>query len=411
MTINFSSIKPYIYKWISVMGESVAITLTNLIIAFILTSKYGLEYYGQFALYQALFLSYSTILKPLTWQAIVKFYPESNLNLLSKHSLKIELTFLSISFFITAAFSFLGVFDLSAMYMVFLCIACSIINNGTTVGINRSLGNFFKISIVVCLSSIVKLFFVFFCSFNSLNIFVVLTGVDFAFWLLFLINTQLCVLSNPDVRIISVTYQEFGRFSIWGTFHEILDLPIKHIDKLIVSFYLGSVATAILDLAKRISQVVAQIAVPLNTILYPKYTYLVSTLSLKKIVNISVKISYYLAFVSFMIFFVFLISFEQLDIILTSGLLVGQKDLVLSFLFIQLIALVFCWVHPLSIAIGSMKTIAVSIFISNIIYIFIICLFSFELALFSVVLAFFAQVSLVVCTKLYVIMKFIRRSE
>ena len=202
-----------------------------------------------------------------------------------------------------------------------------------------------------------------------------------------------------------------AEFAIWGMFHEILDLPIKHLDKLLVAWFLGNAATGILDLAKRISQVVAQIAVPLNTIVFPKYSVLVNCRNAEAIKSISMKFSSYLLIVSIFLCFTFFIFFEYFDKTLISGLLSEQKYLVFSFLFVQLIALVFCWVHPLSIAVGDMKYIAIVIMVTNVIYMLLITSLSSLIGLYSVSFAFFVQVVLVIFAKIFVIKKFIENNS
>lgn len=407
MTINFSSIKPYIYKWISVMGETVAITLSNLTIAFILTSKFGLEYYGEFALYQTLFLVYSVALKPLTWQSIVKFCPKVNLKLLCLFSLYTEIRFLMISAVVMTIILLSFEIRHSPQLMYFYAVAYIVINNGTIIGLNRSVGNFYNISILVFVSSVFKVLITLFYTADSLTIFSALIFCDFIFWLIFsfwyLVKFKVTLdLSNSDVSI-----SEFNRFAIWGMLHEVLDSPIKHIDKLVVSLFLGNISTGILDLAKRISQIVAQIAVPLNAIIFPQYSALVNCRNTEIIKIISLKFSRYLLVISVFVFCGFLLFFEYFDRILTSGLLAEQKGLVLSFLFVQLIALVFCWVHPLSIAVGNMQYIAIVILIANVIYILMIVFLSKFIGLYSVALAFLVQVTVVILAKLIIIKRFI----
>lgn len=397
---ELKNIKVHAVNFITIMGETLSTTISNLLVAFILTSKFGLSYYGELALYQAIFLSYSVLMKPVTWQAIVKFVTLTDLHRLVVLSFKLELLFIVFSM-VLALIIFPFFNNINPMLFFFLSIAYIVINNGTIIGANRAQRNYLHTSILIFISSVSKVLLCVYSEFNPLEIFLCLILCDFITWCIyaflfyFLFKNRIIRKSDDE----EVKADDFIRFSLWGTFHLILDLPVKHFDKILIAYLFGNAATGVLDLAKRLSQVVAQIFVPLNTIIYPRYVDLVANRNLKRILKLNSNVTFALVLVSVVFLLIAYTFFDIFDSWFTSGTMFEYRNLVLGFLVVQLFALILSWLHPLSLALGSMKLIASSILLSNVIYVLIIYLFSSFFELYAVLLAFAIQVSFVLILK------------
>ena len=138
MTTKCEVIKPYLLKGLSVMGGTASVSLANLVIALILTNKFGIDYYGLFVLYQSLFYTYSVLFKPITWQAIIKFSPESKMPSLLRLSISIEFAFAILGLLLCNLIIFIFKPDILGVLSVLLSLSFIFINSGTLIGYTRT---------------------------------------------------------------------------------------------------------------------------------------------------------------------------------------------------------------------------------------------------------------------------------
>jgi O-antigen/teichoic acid export membrane protein len=384
------------------MGGTASVSAANLIIAIILTNSKGIEYYGEFVFIQAIFLTYSVIFRPLTWQAIIKYAPVTTPESLINISLKIELLFSIIGAVFFNLFTYFFAEKYFGLETFILSIVFILINNGTLIGFTRAKNSYYYVSFLIVISSISKVVIAITFSDEPLFVFFYMTLTEAVLWFLFLFYKYFQLNKIDDNRIYSSFNKvDFYKFSLWAMLHEILDLPVRHLDKIIVGGFLGNSAVGVLDLVKRISQVVAQFSVPLNAIVFPKYSYLINEKDFYAVKRISYLITAFLSLCSLFIVFVFYMIFDEVNEKLFSNQLLGYELIALGYLSIQLVAVVFVWVHPLSLIIMNMKSIAKIILIANSIYLLTLFLTLDYLGIYAALLAFGIQVFFVINAKLF----------
>lgn len=410
MTKTYEVIKPYLLKGLSVMGGTASVSLANLVIALILTNKFGMDYYGLFVLYQSVFYTYSVLFKPITWQSIIKFSPESKIHNLLRLSISIELVFAFFGLFLCNLIIFIVKPELFGVLSVLLSFSFIFINSGTLIGYTRAISSYYYVSALMLTASIVKVTLALTMNVSEYQLFSAITISEAFIWVLFLIfklkEDRGGILKGSDND--SELSSRFYRYSLWGMLHEAMDLPIKYLDKIIVNAFLGNAATGILDLAKRISQIVSQFAVPINAIIFPKYAVWVNDKNFVKIKDVALKLTSAMVFISIFMFFIFYSLFESFDYLLFQNKLSDHKELIFGFFVVQLVAMTFVWLHPLTLTLVSMKTIAKLILFANVIYLGLLFFFVSSLGMYAALLAFGSQVLIVILVKAYLVKRLLQ---
>lgn len=387
------------------MGGTASVSLANLVIALILTNKFGIDYYGLFVLYQSLFYTYSVLFKPITWQSIIKFSPESKMPNLLRLSINIEIAFAIFGFLLCNLIIFIFKPDIFGILSVLLSFSFIFINSGTLIGYTRAISSYYYVSLLMFIASIVKVTLALTLDVSEYQLFSAITISEAFIWALFLIfklrenKFQILKETNTNSELSS----NFYKYSLWGMLHEAMDLPIKYLDKIIINAFLGNAATGILDLAKRISQIVSQFAVPINAIIFPKYSAWVNDRNFVKIKDVAWKLTSAMVVISIIMLVLFYFVFEKFDYLLFSNKLSNHKELIFGFFAVQLIAMTFVWLHPLALILVSMKSIAKLILFANAIYLSLLFFFVSSVGMYAALIAFGAQVLIVILVKAYLV--------
>lgn len=398
---------------IYVATGNLAVAAANLAVASIVTTKSGLQVYGEYILYQTVFLTWCLVSRPTTWQAIIKFSPTQPLSQLVRLSLKLEIRYwctsstLLIATYFTLSedqFSAYG-YDLILLTVILGSLA---INNGTLLGYARAQDRFRSITLIQITSSISKTIAVTFFNNDALTLFLLLVAIDFFIWLtailinLFRTTSLISILTRLRNEPEAPT-SDFSRFSAWGTVHAILDLPVTQLDKLLVSALLGKEAAGAIDIVKKMSQIIGQIANPIYLTVLPWFSREVAAGRSGSIVKSCIKLTSALFAFGVAFMCTLYLIYEPFNTTFFSGELGQHKSVILFYTAVQSLALCFIWIHPLTIAHGKMKTITAALIISNSTYLLIIYLYTETLALHSVPLAFLVQATFIIALKLYVL--------
>lgn len=399
-----NKILPNLPNVLSVMGGSISTSLANLLVSVLIIQREGIEFYGKFILVLSAYYIFYTLTKPLTHLAIIKNYPSCNSKSL------IKLSFLTEFICWLISLPFLIIFLLASgndiLTWLFISLSVIVINNGTLLGITRSLGQFINVSLVIFISSLSKVFIAYYFDSSPENLAIMMIAFEMFLWIAFLLLSRRVFLPQ-NINFPNVSTKGFIEFSLWASFHEILDLPVKYLDRLIIGKILGPVSVAAFDIARKISQVVAHINVPLTTVIFPYFSKLINNEK-----NIEIKFMTNFSIVTFIFLSILLIPFFTTFYELINHEMFGSKiseynDITLSFILIQILALSFFWVHPLSLNCVSMKKISLILIFSNLIYLLSLVIICYFIGLDFIYLSFTIQVILVIFLKFYLINHYI----
>lgn len=400
--------KAFIQKAIVVLGGNVAVVASTFIVAAIIVSTKSVEAFGLYSVLLAIYMIAGAF-KPLTWQAFVKYYPKSIPGQLLKKSSLVDVygflfSFVASSMILIFEYAGLWIFELSATVVSVLVFVSSFNNLGTVLGYLRSTNRFTHIAFIQGILSISKIgisYLVFIQGYYDLDVegfIVICCLIDSVVWVFALI---VILVSETKARDpLGENLVGFEKFSYQGTATALVDVPVAHLDYLIVSSILGLEAAGVFGLIKRISKVFGQVADPIYQVLFPEFSKCVAVGSLQQIRYMVWKVSLYVLLVCAIGVSGFALSYDLIDVMLFSGELRDYKSIVLFYMLAQVLAICFVWVHPLLISFGNLYLNFKITLVANLMYLIGILMALKWIGFSGVVLAIFIQYSISVGFKL-----------
>ncbi|MCG9563279.1 hypothetical protein L1D28_16965 [Vibrio chagasii] len=409
-----------------ISGNAVAsiggVFLTTLVI-----NIFGLEMLGNLAIAQAAVFTAYGLFNLHTWQALIKFggsfYESSRWDTFNQYvNYSRFLDFISgvLSFFILnlviwTLYKYEIVPSLLMEIVVTLSFYLLFNLNNSSIGVIRLFGLYKNIAIQANLSVALKLTFCFFVfslelSFKWLVFFILISDV-FANIYIYVCSRKSITnrykrsrTKNIENSKVSIEYRKFFKFCMWLNVGGIIDLPLKQLDVVILSFFLSSHVIGVFKFTKQISKIVSQIADPVYQIFYPIFTREVdsSSLGFRKVLNISFGIFFVGMSALLSVYFFYdwaVVNFFSKD-------LVDFKYVIISYLFSNVLIVSSICIHPMFIAKGFVKYNAFINLASNSVYLAIIMFTSIYDSLYVAVLAFLIQGLLKIVSKMIIIYQY-----
>ena len=197
---------------------------------------------------------------------------------------------------------------------------------------------------------------------------------------------------------------EFIKYTLWGTFSDILDIPVNYFDVFILSF-LSTQLVAVLKVFKQIISILSKVTTPIYQAILPQFSELSALGKEKYGFNIVLKIQKAILLIMGPISLIIGFS-SPLWLKYIYGELYAQYWIVLLlFLAVQTLALSYTTVHPFFISIGKAKESSYIVLISNLIYIVVSILLIQKIGMMALVISYFLQSSIVIGLKILCIKK------
>lgn len=203
----------------------------------------------------------------------------------------------------------------------------------------------------------------------------------------------------------------FLKYSFWVNMKAIIDLPITHIDRLIVISFLGPSSAGIFDLMKKSGGIFSFIVKPLSQVLLPELTRLAKENKIKDALNISLlnskKMALNFVFIGSGVWAILKFSC-LLEVAGASEFRVHLNEMML-YLVAQSIGTSFVFIHVLFMAIGKIKQDVYVLFFVNLMYLFLLFLTIETIELWAVGTAFFIQSITILSFKVFYIKNLIAK--
>lgn len=402
----------FVKKIVIVLSGNLSLSISSLAIVSILVSRYSMKDYGVFVVYQSIFMALPILTRPITWHSIVKFKNEADVASLFKYSLFLETKIAIISVSIINLIYFILLFSfkssnfifLNSSLFIFITFASIFFNSGSVVGYFRSKEQYNFLAMISICSSIAKVIVCLFFEADIINVVYAVILIDLVIWFSALFYLAVVNL-NTATEISSNTKRKFLKFSLWGNTHAILDLPVSHLDRLIVSVLFSTEAAGLLNLIKRVGGIITQLSDPITQVLFPKFVDVIDNKDYKKIQETSSKLKI-LSFSMFPIVILFgTVFFDFFDSLLFNSSLSSIQFQIMTFSVMQLFLLSYTWIHPLCTSISAMKDISRITLISNTLYIVSLYVLCLNFDMWGLILSSAIQYSIVIYLKYKVIKK------
>ncbi len=397
------------------LSGGVSTAAINLVSIPILLKAFGIKGYGELAIILSTYLIVQTLTSLQPWQAFIKYWYDDGFD--KKNSLIFSLLLDVVSCAIGGIFLFVVftsnlyekyLFDIDVDVVIVFSLAM--------------LCNPFSFFIGVCRVKD-KFLFISFCEFTRavIRFFGAVTALSYN---AFFIYSFFYLLSNFVVVLMSILVMRndffktisyikdirksdindffiFGRFSLLVSIKSIVDLPVQHLDKILVSSILGNGSVAVYDIAKRINQGFGVIINVINQISYP---YIVRAIRISGLTYVTKKVYKITFFAIFLVFFIvlFLLCFNQYAYNLYNaifGLSVLNFEFNMYYTAVFLLSSCFLLIHVTFQAAGLVGKDIKILLLANSIY-FLVSLYCLEsLGLYALILAYSIQIMTVLIFK------------
>ncbi|MBY7995130.1 oligosaccharide flippase family protein [Vibrio fluvialis] len=404
----------------ALFGSSSTAVINFITIPFLLHGL-GVENYGKLSIILTTLLVVNIVLSFQPWQALIKFWfshPQEQKELLSL-TLFLDVVSCCFCFFISfivlsSDFFAKNFFDLDTNISLMFSISLLFNPFSFFIGISRLNDKFLFISFCEFLRALIRL----------IGAFIVVSHGDLFIYSIFYMLSNLLVIllcffvENSYVRKALVgitklrkdswnTIMEFISFSIFVTLKSIVDLPVQHLDKFLVSSFIGNNSVAIYDVAKRINQGFGVFINVFNQVYYPIIVRYISQgffiKTRNEITKKSLKVFLLTLFIS-----AFSFPFKDYIFILYRNIF-SLDHAAFSFSYwyslIFLLSSCFILLHVLFQSAGFVKKDVIFLLFSNLTYLYICFLGLKHYGLSIILFAYLIQVVMVLIFKLFILYK------
>jgi O-antigen/teichoic acid export membrane protein len=410
-----------------IFSKSAPLLIGNIIVALgtlisvpLLLEYYGVSNYGYFASFIVLINLINTIINLQPWQSMIQYWYSTDSDDIRSCLSKLCIVIDFFSAFIAALFflvfygymlDFLNInvfFSFKVIGAAFLYILTY--QTSFPISVFKIQSRYILQAFLDCLESLSKfaLAIYVYCSGKTVSLqdFV---SLYFCFGVFCnLLRFTLAVYYSKESLRYSLSIHDikesmpFVKYSFWVYIKSILDLPLTHLDRLIVIKFLGPSSAATLDVLKKVLGLISFSIRPLSEVLLPEMTSYVKSGNSKLALKFSIKNSVLLLISCFSVITIGFLIFGYTNILSYLGLELIMKDIKMSYFYIIIgsISMSFVFVHILFMAEGLVSKDAVNLLIANVVYLSILLLAINVLELGSIVLAMLIQSIFVITYKL-----------
>ncbi|PWI34558.1 hypothetical protein DI392_05480 [Vibrio albus] len=199
---------------------------------------------------------------------------------------------------------------------------------------------------------------------------------------------------------------ELLKYSAWVNFKAILDLPINHIDKLLISMHLGTESTAVYDLLKKGGQIFAMVAQSVSQVSFPYFSKLISEGRKKDAYSESLKIpkKVILPVVTLILLSLVLNYTDSYNSFCIKGVVV-DTDILLMYFCLMLLSNSFIFIHVLFMSMGYIKKDVAIMIVASFVYLLLLNILISVTQLSGVIFSLFVQIAIVVTCKVLILKK------
>ncbi len=378
---------------------NISVALSSLIVASLLIGKFGLAGYGEFVIFQTVLTVCLVAMRVSTWQATVR-YGEYGLPSIYRFALTLELLSAISLWGLGCVIYVIFVNEEASLSLdwLYLSLFAMFINSSSVTGYLRYSERHGLVSLIQSVSAIAKVLIAAAIEERIEVVFYIMVIVEGAIWF---VSVFILTLKDFSTKIVKFPKEGFIWFSIWSTLNGLIDLPVQQFDRLILATLMGAETVGAYNLIKRLASIVNQIGDPIYQLFFPLYSKWIKEGLISEVKRTSLIMTYTFMLLSVPVAVVGYLAFDSVNRILFSSGLSVYKNEFTAFLFVQMLALTFTWVHSAHLAFGMVRRGAVYLFVANLVYVILITILAPDYALMGVVSGLLAQYLLVVIPKIY----------
>ena len=420
--LKINIIQKYYKQGIAIFSGNTLFSICNFIQASLIVSYLGLNEFGTLVLTQSIVMTVTSITRPQTWQSYIKFTTNicDKRNKITTTSYIIDLIFGSVAILILVfiVFSFKNttiINNNSIAFIPYFLFSALLLNNGTSIGVIRSCNGFTIYSLILSVTSILRILALFIIlekipSLTNAIICIVVTEFIFSICTICFAGY---LLKKNNYKKISVSISErikYLKFSLWTNVQAILDVPVSHLDRILIGMIIDTDSVGIYQLIRRIGQFMGQLIEPINQLLLPNFVTNINKGNIQQIrteTTTMTKLVIPLCMItSISVYF----TTSYWDHFLFSDQMFVWRNELLIFMTFQSLALAFSWLDITFLALGKMKESAVISFFANTIFLILLYILGYEFGIIGIIFAIGIQYFIYNGSKLLIMRRFWRNS-
>ncbi|MEZ9191302.1 lipopolysaccharide biosynthesis protein [Vibrio sp. 10N.286.52.F8] len=410
-----------IKNFVGAFTGSASVAVINFITIPLLLTGLGINGYGELSIILTSFLVTQILTSLQPWQAFIKFWfqSESNKEKLLTFSLIADvfscLLGAIIIYFTLTSPVFSDLFFIVSNQVAFVFSLALLFNPFSFfIGICRVNDKFLFLSFCESLRSFIRL----------LGALTIINHGDLLTYSLFFMASNLLVLLFASItmrhqlllaiigmfrleRLDFLYFNRFIKFSYLVSLKSIVDLPVQHLDKFLVSSILGNSSVAIYDIAKRINQGFGVFINVVNQIYYPVLVKKIEEQGFNTSLSYVVKISVILVFFGVGMLVTSYVYMDEIYYLYKMVFDLSYSDFKFNFIYtsVFLISSCFLLIHVFFQASGFVGKDVFFLTIANIMYL-VICIFGLSAyGVEVIIIAYTLQIFLVLSFKIFILKK------
>ena len=222
----------------------------------------------------------------------------------------------------------------------------------------------------------------------------------------YIYSLYVVILNKRQLRFNSFDTLSYLKYCFWINIKILIEVPVTHLDRLLINAFLGPSSTSIFDIAKKLANMIGLVIRPLGNIFLP--------LSVKNLQKHTVRVIFYdalknsillLGIITLSSSFVFILA---LYTPYTEEYINKYDEYILAvgiFIFSQIILSSFIFVNILMSALGLIKAETLILFVINSVYLLAVLLTIERYQLLSISLAYLFQVTMLISYRIFFIYK------
>lgn len=414
-------------KILKIISGSSPLLLANIVISVctlinvpLILSVYGVEKYGYFASFLVLINLINTVLNIQPWQAMIQYWYSLDDDDEKSKAATICITIDLLSALLAAIFYFLfgsyivnflnlSVFldeNLAWIMVIFiLSYQTSFVTSIFRIKKRYKTQALFDSAESICRLLLVTAIAYFDNSLDIIDLVSLYFIIGIFFNILRFLSAYLYSRSEFDIKKFHISdeiFKSFLSYSFWVYIKALVDLPLTHLDRLLVMKILGPTSAALLDILKKIVKLFSFVIKPVSQVLLPELTQYVKQGHSKSAYDFSIKYSYKLLLINFLILTTIFIISDRFNLFTYLGVDLVNKNIVISYFYIlaSVIPISFIFIHILFMAEGLVKKDAKNLMLANIIYLLIIFISLSYLGIWALIISILIQSLLVIIYKI-----------
>lgn len=252
---------------------NISTALINLIIIPVTISNVGLSIYGEFILVNSISSAFFIIFSMKSWPSLVRFMNKSEEQFLVNEARLIELKGLLTATLIALLSIFLGSnfynYSMSIIGVILLILSTGFGCYTVPISVLTSKKKVNYIAIANISAPLIKLFILMLPNASVLYVCMVYFLSELI-RIIILIMFEFKVAGKDEIKLSNNKLKELVNSMSWMRKSAIVDLPVQHLDKIIISAFLGVKELAIFFIIKRIASSITLVSEPICQLLYGK---------------------------------------------------------------------------------------------------------------------------------------------